>query len=441
MTEDARRNRRRSEEDEDRDRKVYQYLLHLSGIKEGTNEEIDEAEIAKRWGQESNRPFIHRVIKEIYPTRIKQERGKKDEPLPALSLNRLVKILKAIEAYWQNKSRESYEIDIIPEFLEPVNKIRALYKYSELSRKEKEALNLPTDFKTYIQENIISKNHNNPRMKTKEEIFQADRIIDDTRLEQFLKEVIKNKLFQDKEDTKKVKLQEKIREIKDKVKSEIKAIELQSGLQSAKATRLVVPDNCHEVFDEYLSQKWIENLPESWIIELVNITIDNIKLQERFPIYFKYIEVNQVGPLPLEKDSGLLNEKLTELFEEKDEISGLISALGQRYTYRVKVHFSVKTDEGKEISFCGDISGTSSILSLIRRALNRVLLWDLPVLKEYFPIAQDVNPEDRLCGGGDTTSTVWSTSKVRIVKLDDLEKLLKIKEIRQKNCPLLKLVN
>jgi hypothetical protein len=205
------------------------------------------------------------------------------------------------------------------------------------------------------------------------------------------------------------------------------------------------------LFDAAFTKKWETSLPDDLIKKLTKLFVSNVRLTDEFPIYFKYIETEKVRTLPLHVKSehnnvGLLNKEVWKEDRKSQEvnegISEFINALGGRYAYRVRVHFYLKFDARheallekyqdfldknfvNELHFFEEVSGASSIISLIRKALNRAILWDVPSLKQYFPVAQEVYiaPEGKLYGN-DTLATIWSASRVRLVELEDVEKLL-----------------
>lgn len=459
---------RRDTEDITRDAKIYTYLLHISGTKnnpQNLNINTLEADIAKIWDQTANRTFVRRVINNLYPGLAKNKMSEQDA-LPALSLNKLVKILTAIEEYWKKdaKNFRANDSQSIPEFLKDADKLRAIRKYCELSRAERKELKLPVDFDTYVKDNFISdvitENKSNtsnipsniPKYIEKEDNNGKTKIINEAYIDNLIQSVIEQELqieWENRNNT--------ILEIKEKVKNEIKAIEMQSGLQSVKYMRPIIVNSNANLFDEAFIKKWESCLPDELIQRLTKFFVDNVRLSNEFPIYFKYIEVEKVRTLPLyvktEYNSvGLLNKELWKLDERNSKVVGegineFINALGGRHACRVRVHFCLKFDEHKhkdllnkykhkldknfvkELHFFEEVSGASSIISLVRKALNRAVLWDLPSLKQYFPVAQEVYiaPEGKLYGN-DTLATVWSASRVRLVELEDVKSLLNLEK-------------
>lgn len=447
--------------DETRYRKVYKELFHLSGIREGDT--ISEAEIVRIWGQRKNRAFVRRVLINIYPDRF-QSKAAQGASLPALSLNRLVDILTAINDYWLSEhTASSTKADerLIPPFIGVEEKAKAIKNYSELSRAEKESLGLATDFESYIADNLDKPKMLLPQATHYQSIegtskYHSDndgrKVINAKYIETLIERVAQKELpfpFSGKAEV--------IEKIKKEVSNEIKVIELQSGLQSVVHARSLLEENEYSLFDKSIVQKWEKTLPDEVIEQITRFYIANVKVIEDLPIHFKFIEVDRVSTSPLfvrstDRPTGLLNP---DIWDDKDVISEeaneFIDAFDERFVYRVRVHFCIKlnpskvthkrlievygsdldTNQKNELHFFEEVSGASSIISLVRKALNRALLWDLPVLKEYFPIAQEVyvDPEGKLYGN-DTLSTVWSTSRVRIVQLKDVEYLLSIGEDR-----------
>jgi hypothetical protein len=369
--------------------------------------------------------------------------------------------LAGIETYWKGKAQtfDSSDGRSIPEFLRVEDKLRAIRKYSELSREERAKLNLSNDFDTYIEENFIDRSVNEKQGHISETPKYSERNQkNEAYIDQLIQTVIEKELqfwtgrTKENEQAK----QKKILEIKEKVKNEIKAIELQSGLQAVKYMRPIVGAQNGALFDEAFIKKWVSSLPDELIENLTKFFVSNVRIADDFPIHFKYVEVEKVRTLPLYikneyENVGLLNQEVwndpPRTGEINEGIDEFISALGGRYAYRVRVHFCLKFDSRheqilekykdslnknfeRELHFFEEVSGASSIICLIRKALNRALLWDVPTLRQYFPVAQEVYvaPEGKLYGN-DTLATVWAASRVRLVELDDVKRLLNLGEV------------
>ncbi len=125
--------RRRSSEDQERDKSVYKYLLECLtdlGLNPGEeNPKPNESSIAKQWGQTNNRIFIRRVLRSVLPQYY--EPNAQEQPVPGLTIGKLVEILAAIQDYWAKKRIQILE-DEIPRILTRNEKLRAFRSNSKL---------------------------------------------------------------------------------------------------------------------------------------------------------------------------------------------------------------------------------------------------------------------------------------------------------------------
>lgn len=435
----------RTNEDIKRDEKVYWFLLKLSGIIRNPDklQKPEIRDIAEKWGFQKDRTgqkFVERVLSNLY------DEDKNKPALPSLSLNRLVEILKGIDNYWkQQKTTNS-----IPIILQKRDKIRAIRKYCELTRKEKKDLGLPVDLPTFIEENFIDSSDN--YIKTSNQVILTDypdkkyvdiniekeqkkgsvvSTIDREYLNNLVKEVIEDKFSEEWINNNQLIVEE----IQKKVKEEITVIAVQSGLEIARYhLSKTLPKECLEPFSKAYKKQWESQLSDNWIKQLTSIIIDNKRISDKIPITLRFIEIKKIGPLPFEfknPKNDLINEQLLE--EDPDEIATreAFNIFKRNNAYQVRIHYRLKflNEDNKEenqkdnIDFVEEISGMSSILSLVHKALNRGLLWDIPCLKEYFPVVQEVYIEDKLFGGVGL-ATVWSKLRGRLIRLDDLKELL-----------------
>ena len=89
---------------------------------------------------------------------------------------------------------------------------------------------------------------------------------------------------------------------------------------------------------------------------------------------------------------------------------------------------------GKEKnSFYEEVSGSTSIITLIRKAINRILLWDIPSLEDYFPIAQEIFGKNEQFGNGETVSTVNTVNAVRLINKKSLKESVEEFKSKRKN--------
>lgn len=230
--------------------------------------------------------------------------------------------------------------------------------------------------------------------------------------------------------------EQKIKTISNKVKREINRIEFQSGLREVKNINNINKDK---------SSKQSENdanlLPLSFVDNLTRAVVENQILTDDFSIYIQHFEIEKTRPLPLYVDNsengGLLNQQILNENEDYENIKGLET----QFAYQVKVHFYVKLtpnykrlfpDEfnnilsinGGSLEFFEEITGIGSVLSLIIAAINRFLLWDIPSLREYLPIAQEILGQDKLLHQS-IHCPVFSYALVKLCKRDDITKAIK----------------
>lgn len=447
-----------NKEDEDikREKNVYIFLLKLVNITTsplGDIEDLKEANITKKWGYTGNdagRKFIERVLKGL----------KGEGKLPNLPLSRLVDILEGIENYWKEERDTNKSI---PNSLKNLDKIRAIKKYCELSREEKQRLGFSIDFKTYIQENFINLSDNNVQStKASFGIVKQEKYIDisedikpkNQKIEQeeaivtliktkyinnLIKEVIQNEFSENWLNNN----PGIVEEIQKKVKDEITVIAIKSGLEIARYNlHQLIPKNSEQSlknFEEAYKKQWESQLFDKLI---KNLTVNIIKskiVTDKIPVTFRYLEIQKIGPLPFEDENSLINDKLLSLDPDKIATEEAFEIFQKNNGYRVIIHFRLTLEEkeenskqNKKIDFFEEVSGISSILSLVRKALNRALLWDIDCLKEYFPVMQEVYVEDKFFGG-DSLATVLSKSRGRLINIDDLKGLLKEEKTEDNN--------
>lgn len=433
---------KRDPEDIKREERVYFFLLKLAGIKiSPDNPEIESLktlDITRKWGYtgkdaDAGRKFTERVLNGLNKN--------KEENVPPLTLSRLVEILKGLGVNLDN----SHD-DLLPKVLSKSDKIKAIRKYCELSRQQKKDLGLPVDFQAYIEENFIdlpddytiSSDQVSDCLEDKyieidkiKETKDQDSVIWTIKkeyLNNLVEEVIKNKFSKDWLD----KNHKLVEEIQGKVENEITFIAVQSGLEIARyhLPKLLSPQDLSQ-FDEAYKKQWNYQLPDQWIKQLTSTVIDNKIISDQIPIAFRYLEVKKVGPLPFESvDDHLINEQLLKKDPDSTATKAAFEIFKKNNAYQVTIHFRLKIKkENKEenIDFVEEVSGISSILSLVRKALNRGLLWDISCLNIYFPVMQDVYTEDKLFSG-DGLASVWSKSRGRLIKSEDLKYLLENEE-------------
>nr|RNJ67226.1 MAG: hypothetical protein EDM05_21825 [Leptolyngbya sp. IPPAS B-1204] len=460
---------RRDQDDQNRDKAVYEYLLSLSDLdlsvsrrgkgkkdhdsKDREKVEVptpNESSLAKQWGVE--RIFIRRVLRSVlYETYYAHENREK-EPVPGLTLGKLIKILASLQTYREQLSVTDRKV---PRILTRAEKLRALQKFFQLSTTERETLNLPvhpaevllqrlfedaTDpikgiqFESAVQlyTSFLQQSSLLPTLET-ETLFPHDGDRKSIAKDLIRETVIHliNPYFNESGDKRK---QEKTDDLVEKVEREISRIEFQAGIKQAEFF-------LGNKLKKEIQQKYAEYLTPQFVKRLARSVVENEILTDEFPIYLKYFEVEKVRPLPLyvkaaEREIGLLNPALLEHGEDEDRINGL----ERQVAYKVKVHFYIKLPDEYEVAFphimiirqesgyrrldfSEEITGIGSPLSHIIAVINRILFWDIPAIKDYLPIPDEVLNHDESVGGSNH-SPVWSYSLVRLYKFDDIDRAI-----------------
>ncbi len=452
--------RRRSSEDQERDKSVYKYLLECLtdlGVNQGEdNAKPNESSIAKQWGQGNNRIFIRRVLRSVLPQYYEQGEKELEQPVPGLTLGKLVEILSAIEEYW-NKKRAPTSGEEIPRILTRTEKLRALRTFSQLSIAEKEKLNFPihagasllqqlleivTDtVKGLKYEEVISfyKGAINIYHQLKQAEFinrqEGAKILSTTDI---IKRQVKNLIQEQYQGLNTIQKKSKVDNLVNKVQREISRLELQCGLRQVKSL-LKDTEKAEELRTNY------DLLSHAFIAHLTRSIVENEILTDEFPINIKHIEIEKTEPLPLYlKDknhkNGLLNPQFVDEKEDIEDINGL----QKQFAYKIKVYFYVRFPDNYRQAFIGEynqssyfnkrenkleffqeITGIGSPIYHIIAAINKVILWDIPELIDYFPVARTILSNNDFFG---SPSLVRSYTLVNLCKKDDIEKALKEKK-------------
>ncbi|MDJ0736570.1 MAG: hypothetical protein QNJ47_21315 [Nostocaceae cyanobacterium] len=457
---------RRNFEDQERDKSVYRYLLEcltdldIKEIKEG-NSKPNESSIAKQWGQEKNRIFIRRVLRSVLPEYYNEEEKESVKTVPGLTLGKLVEILDGIQKYWANKRLEISKDpgNKVPRILSRTDKIRAFRKFYQLSIEEKERLNIPIHpGETLLQElldtvtdpvkglkpediiNFYKKAQNNYHyLKNLEFNNQRDlqnnshRDIRQKIITPYVTAILEEH-YQGLDSALKT---QKTEDLVKKVYREISRIELQCGVKQVKSF-------LHQTTSAETLLEDSQDFPGSFIEHLTRSIVENEILTDEFPINIKYFEIEKAPPLPLyfKKDNpnGLLNSLLIDGKEGEEEQEDDVMSLQTQFAYKVRVHFYIKIADNYKPEYCGsdhqsffnknenkleffeDITGIGSPISHIIAIINRVLLWDIPALKEYFPVPRNILRNNEFFGSHSFPHLVWSYNLVNLCKKTDVEK-------------------
>ena len=445
---------RRDSADQQRDRNVYRYLLSLTDLGiSGRSATPNETSIAKQWGVEENRIFIRRMLRSVLHEEFySRSSDKEPPPVPGLTLAKLVSILTSLQQFQIERQKDG-EVSSTVCTITRANKLRALRLFFRLSPEERQQLSLKAHPQAAILQQLTDR-ITDPSLGTSQEIVTSlyDYFLQQTGdgLSEILSErkdssgrpaapaFINSLLEQYTEQffpgLSGVEKAARNKKFIEKVKREINRIRLQTGIEQA--------DSFIEKDDSKAEDGGISGyLTTSFTRRLIHSVVDNELLTDEFPVYIKYFEIQRIKPLPLyvkqeNENIGVLNPFLLKGDSEADDVQGL----ERQFAYQITVHFYIKlpadyrpkfedlsiinTISGiKRLEFSEKVVGIGSPIAQIITAINRVLLWDIPLLKEYSPIAEGVYIKDEVVGGRQN-SPVWSQCTVRLHKKQDISQAI-----------------
>lgn len=440
-------------DDQERNRRVYRYLLALTDLGlSGKGSTPNESSIAKQWGVEENRILVRRVLRSVLFDELYKEKEKKPSPVPGLTLSKLVSILSALRDYQRQQQSLDGESQKASRVITRSEKLKALQLFARLSPKERSQLELTTHSARALLDQIFERATDQADAYTDDDVMRLYRfflqqlgerssksftgMFPDRKadlgmlgLEGLIEEIVSNYTEQYSQGLTSAEKEKRDGIFARKVSREIDRIELQSGAEQA------------DTFLNSDSQSWRHrNLPRHITIEfiqrLTHSVIDNELLTDEFPIHIKFFEIERVKPLPLYmKDAsdpeGLLNPSFQD-----DKAPRSVEGLARQVAYRVRVHFYIrppddykirfdeltvfkKTAGQGRIEFSEEVVGVGCPTSHIIAVINRVLLWDIPVLNDYLPIADGIHCNDELMGGT-PNSPVWSHCVARLYQRKDI---------------------
>jgi hypothetical protein len=452
---------RRSQADQERDRAVYEYLLRcltdlgLDAMKHTAKP--NESSIANQWGQKNNRIFIRRVLRSVLPEYYTDEKPS-EQPVPGLTLGKLAEILQGIQEYRAKKTTDTPE-GKIPKILTRAEKLRAFYKFAQLSVDERTKLQLPVRSGDRLMQQLIE-NITDPAKglgndditrfyKSALDIYQSFRSSQNRDCQRFDPESIQESIeclilrnvrslideyFYDCLDQK--QKDEIIKDFVIKVERENSRVKFQCGLSQS---GLSVVGECNEdTFGHCLPPVFVDHLTRS--------VVENKILTDEFPVYLNYFTVEKIPPLPLgikteEQQFGHLNSILLEEDSANEKVNREdIDWLQKQFAYKVTVHFHVKIPDNyqpkfpnlfpvnedgsirRKLEFFEEVTGVGSLISHITEAINSGLLWGIPILQKqgYLPIVHEILHINEIAGQSGY-SPVWAHILVNLCKKSDVE--------------------
>jgi hypothetical protein len=460
---------RRGQEDQERDKAVYQYLLTLTdlGVAEGDDSKSkpNESYVAKQWGLEENRIFVRRVLRSVL--REKYYREEQPSTVPGLTLGKLVKILSSIEKYLSIQKLETAEGQV-PRTLTRAEKWRALRTFYQLFPEERDELGLPmhpgevflqrlleevtdpikglsrediidlyqTFLRHYRSDPRLDSNHpgiRSTRIRTRQELLEDYNTSQKRTLkerERTILDTIKSLIDENFVGLDEQLKTAKINDFYDKVQREIDRIEFQSGRKQVKP---LLGKDIFQPSVNYLTLEFIERLTRS--------VVENEILTDEFPVSIRFFEIQKMKPLPLfvkreGREIGLLNSHLLDGNEEDTENR---NGLENQSAYQVQVSFYIKIpkdyspqlpdvkiekiDNGR-LYFFEEIIGVGTPLAHITAAINRSLLWDIPCLAEYLPTAKHLFIHNELMGRS-SNSPIFTHTLLKLCKREDVNRAIR----------------
>ncbi|OLP20387.1 hypothetical protein BST81_01275 [Leptolyngbya sp. 'hensonii'] len=441
------------DEDQERYKSVYKYLLSLTDLgitADDPQGKPNESSIAKQWGLEKNRIFVRRVLRSVYTDLYPKE----VEPnAPVLTLRRLTQILASLQQYRLENRKPHLQSTSkpVPAILTRSEKHRALRKFSGLTVLERQELGLPAHAEEALLQQLVDTITDQTWGFRGEDIRHlyeqfihypvgprgGNQSPSEEHQHNLIQAAIQICLQEHFDGLDEQLKQEKIEQLSRKVQREISRIEFQAGLkQSRPASGENAPAGSPP---EYLTPSFLQRLTRA--------VVENEILTDEFPVYLKFFNAEKVRPLPLyfnqttQEKIGVLNSRLFD----KDQLEEDVRGLDRQYAYRVQVHFYIKLPQDyqthlegtekavivqfgtRQLHFQEEITGVGSILSHITAAINRVLLWDIPELRGLMPVAQEIWLKNEIQGGS-SHNPVWSNTLVRLCQRKAIDRSIQTGE-------------
>ncbi|MEM6598934.1 MAG: hypothetical protein AAF635_12395, partial [Cyanobacteria bacterium P01_C01_bin.69] len=454
MAKTAAGRKQRDDADQKRDREVYRYLLALSDLgMSGEPPTPNETSIAKQWGGEENRIFIRRMLRSVLFEELYADKEEKQPPVPGLTLSKLVSILSGLEAYQSKNQSLDRASKKASHIITRAEKIKALDLFFRLSPEERSQVSLETPPEKVLLDQIVNKATDQSATYKADDVrnlygfflrqlsegpsksfAEVKAKTKGTDSGGFIHRLVAGYTKQYSQGLQPAEKEARDRGFTKKVRREFDRIELQSGIEQASH---FLDDDRETPHSKRLSTY----LTANFVQRLVHSVIDNELLTDEFPIHFKHFRVERVKPLPLylkqeDEPIGLLNPHFLPKHREAHSTEGL----GRQVAYRVRVHFYVKPPQGYKVKFkdmtilrniagqdrlefSEEVVGIGCVTSHITAVIDRVLLWDIPILSEYLSIADGIHCHDEVVGGT-PNSPVWSHCVARLYKREDVRRAI-----------------
>jgi hypothetical protein len=436
-----------------RDREVYRYLLTLTDLglspKSATP---NETSIANQWGVQNNRIFIRRVLRSVLYEEYYQNKPKEKELLsvPGLTLFKLVSILSSLQEHQRDQQRLLGSEPQPTSVITRAEILNALRIFSRLSSAERERLGIKVLPGEVMLQQVLEKatdpasKYNHAQASQLHNFFskqlaEQSSISLEERLNSLGTRTARDYILQlvskhteqyfpglERKDKDSVD-----NEFANKVEREINRINLQSGIEQA--------DSALESDSDRGTQRLYRYLTDGFVQCLVRSVIDNEIITDELPIHIKFIEIKRVRPLPLylrrtDEETFALNSSL--LIAENNAEAENVEGLERQVAYRIQVHFYIKLPleyepkfkdltitnkfaDHKRLEFSEEVVGIGCPATHITTVINRVILWDIPALKEFMPIVDEIQCNNEFMGES-PNSPVRSSCTARIYERNDV---------------------
>ncbi len=455
--------RQRDTADQARDRALYRYLLKLTDLGlSGKGSLPNETSIAKQWGVEENRIFVRRVLRSVLFDELYAEKEKKPSSIPGLTLSKLVNILSALQTYQEKQQAQAGSADSKTRpVISRAEKLKALQLFAQLSAEERSQIELAPHPSEALIGQILEKATSKADPYTTADATRLYRFFlqqlsepssrslanalssaqegssKSTGLRGLIKAMVARHIEQYYPSLPGPTKERKIKAFVGKVRREIDRIELQSGAEQAHTFLSDESASSH-----HNSPSLLRLLTPEFIQRLTYSVIDNEVLTDEFPIHIKHFEIERVKPLPLyiKRHNNEKNGLLNALFLKDSKAPRSVEGLERQVAYRARVHFYIKLPDDyniqfenltifKEISgqrrleFSEEVVGVGCVTSHIIAVINRVLLWDIPSLRDYLPIADGTHCNDEVIGST-PNSPMWSHCVAKLYRREDVRKAI-----------------
>ncbi len=324
--------------------------------------------------------------------------------LPKLKTSHLICFVCGLKRYLNKQSKVLTENDIEKIFR----------RHQQLTREERKILGLPVDSHSHIAR-VDDYSNMKPFKPTQQKKYSNKEdfiaIIKDVIIEE-----LKNPLLASSGDY--------IDNLYAKLKEFIESIQVQSGYHNVYRSRDLLGESDMDKFSVSLDKIYSKIFSKNFIYDSIKTIAINQQLTNRFPLTLENIKVEKQPFQSAENTNRneIVNQYLLEYDPQLGDVEKITSILQRKQSYKVTIEFCLN-NKNENIYFTEEVKGSSSIVSLIRKALNRAMFWDVNCWKSFYPVVQEVMLEEKIYGM-DTLATCQVKSRIRALDINDIKHLL-----------------